>query len=497
MKYSGLRDKHLNVFVNYAAPSTHQNVEGLENNITKALINTLESLDLDDEKKSDEKRIFQELFNIDLPESFSCEFYLQWQGGNKEIKAKIESAPVENRFLLAFNPVEAEKKYWGADGSDTKDESTIRAELTKEYKSTYPEWSDEETDRKVKHDIEDIRKNRNGKSIPDGLIIIKSKEQECFLYAIALENKKWYLNPYQLNNHLEKSLMLNEQDEKKGHILYRTYKDIIKAVAPCETYMTDSFVEYMVILGYGKPDNFEECFLHADNSIKKRLCFPFGEEILKKVKDLLAEEENSKKSKLDTIDERDHNTWRLHVRYDNLKEINLVFNDAEYVKLSLAFASTQRNAKILYSNPKVDPENFQNVPEEWHARASFHLTYCGRGRNVGASYIDDKDRVSMTLYEYVKFWKENIDCIRQTENKNPVDSVRLYEKMADSGLIKADKCKKMKEYFQTKSNDVLVVPEIIVEPRWTYEEIGNMGMNGFAKTIKEKLDEIIPLFNPA
>ena len=264
MKYSGLRDRHLNVFVNYASSDTDKDSEHLENNITKAFINTLESLTDDANKDDTNKKVFKSLFGIDLPDKFTCKYYLQWSSTNEEIKQTINQIPKENRILFAFSPT---GESWGIEGSDTKNDEELKAGFEKLYQEKEPGISDGELSKKVNARIEEIKKIRNGNSIPDALIIVSIGETP--MYAIAMENKKYDLDPYQLNNHLEKSLIL-QGEEKKGKIKYKKYRKIIDSIKELRTYMTDSFVEYMVMLDYYKSDSFEESF-NADEELRQRI----------------------------------------------------------------------------------------------------------------------------------------------------------------------------------------------------------------------------------
>lgn len=66
-KYCGLRDSHLNVFYTYGDKSH------LENNITKAFVNVLQSL-----KNKEFREIVKTVFGFELPKgNYSSTFYLQ------------------------------------------------------------------------------------------------------------------------------------------------------------------------------------------------------------------------------------------------------------------------------------------------------------------------------------------------------------------------------------------------------------------------------------
>lgn len=46
-----------------------------------------------------------------------------------------------------------------------------------------------------------------------------------------------------------------------------------------------------------------------------------------------------------------------------------------------------------------------------------------------------------------------------------------------------------------RKNPVEVVPEIIVEPSWSYEEAAQLGLEGFAPEIKDSFERIQKYFS--
>lgn len=482
MKYSGLRDRHLNVFVNYASDNTNKESEHLENNITKAFINTLESLPNEANKK-----IFKDLFEINLPDDFSCKYYLQWSSSSdNKTKEIIKKIPKENRILFAFSPT---GKPCGFKGIDTKNFVIIKQAIKDHYKNEKQELSYNEFETKEINRINETYQVHDGESIPDALIIVYFNNSPQ--YAIAMENKKYDLDPYQLNNHLEKSLDLNSVDEKDKRIKYKKYKDIINSFKGIETYMTNSFIEYMIILDYYKSDNFVESF-NADKELRQRICFHFGKDILNRIKDHYETNvgkklNKNKKSEYSCIDKRGNDTWRLNVKYPYLKEINLVFRE-ENVFVSLCFGSTQSGAKEMY--PNIDPERFRDVPEYMKPKRSFHLMY-HRGRNIPVSYVDKDNH---NIHDYIKYWKTNVGLIKKTNDHKPQEAVEVYEKMMKDGIIKEADVDNVRNYLSGKKNDVLVVPEFLFEPEWTYEEIANLGEDAFIEEIKERIKTVFDMF---
>ena len=246
----------------------------------------------------------------------------------------------------------------------------------------------------------------------------------------------------------------------------------------------------MVMLDYYDSDSFEESF-NADKELRQRICFHFGKDILNRIKDHYETNEEkklnkNKKSEFSCIDKRGNDTWRLSVKYPYLKEINLVFRK-EKVFVSLCFGSTQSSAKEMYS--KIEPERFGNIPEYMKPKRSFHLMY-HRGRNIAVSYVDNNHN----LYDYIQYWKTNIGLIKKTSDHKPQEAVGIYEKMMNDGIIKEAEVDKVRNYLNGKKSDVLVVPEFLFEPEWTYEEIARLGRDSFIKELKERIDMAFEMF---
>lgn len=494
MKCSGFRDRHLNVFINYASDSTNKEVEYLENNITKAFINTLESLGNGDEIKA----IFTKLFEIELPDQYKCEYFLQWKSNNEEIKSVIKKIKKENRFLFAFSPT---GKHWGYIGSDIKKEDEMEKSIREHYKN---EYSGEELEKRVKYELKYIKRIHDVNSVPDALIILYLCSPNNDLipeYAIAFENKKYDLDPFQINNHLEKSLELTDNQKESRNVIYKKYEDICNAIKSFGMYMTDCFIEYMTILEYYDSDDFVDCF-YAEKELRQKLCIHFGKEILNEIKKSLAVNNGKKlkerkKSEYSGIDRRDKNTWRLHVCYDYLKEINLVFSgDKDKVYLSLAFASKQVIAQKMYSS--LNTGLFNNIPDYMKPKSSFHLQICHVGKNISESYVSF-EKLNISIKEYVDYWQKNKDLIKTTkihdEQNNSIDVIAIYRRMMDDGIITADDYNSIYNYFIGRNYEVLVVPELLFEPEWTYEEIGEMGEENFIKEIKGKINYALSLFD--
>lgn len=167
----------------------------------------------------------------------------------------------------------------------------------------------------------------------------------------------------------------------------------------------------MIILGYYIVTDFSVACL-ANMDIRQKLAIPFGERILSKI---IVNGED--------IDKRKWNIVRRHVLYEYLREINLMFEN-NYIKLSLAFGSTQSTGRIMLE--RIDtfsaPQDHLLV-----TRQSFHLIY-QRGRIISSSYIDYHGSIE----NYISYLRQNIDLIKTS---TPQDAIELYRKLLLDNFI--------------------------------------------------------------
>ena len=91
-----------------------------------------------------------------------------------------------------------------------------------------------------------------GDSRPDGWIFVFKKENITPDIIIALESKLWDLDPYQIKNHLEKSLGIKENGiEKTKNIKFETLCEKIKnSIHKNSNGIEEHFLNYMEMLGY-------------------------------------------------------------------------------------------------------------------------------------------------------------------------------------------------------------------------------------------------------
>lgn len=440
--YKGLRDKHLNIFWQYDGKPY------LENNITKAFINSIDSLDIDDKRT-----VFSFIFNIDVPHgNMKVEYYLQ----SKPESAKVLSFSKENRVMFGFCPT---GECWGFTGQDTKDEKSLYEAVRKELGQTIKD--EEALKTETQKAVAELLEYRRGDSIPDGWILIYVDDKPS--YIIALENKLIRLDPTQINNHIEKSLLITDN---KRAVVYRKYDDIIHCFESFDSFVSNQFIEYLTILGYREVDDFSIA-CSSDKDIRQRLSIPFGKKILEKIEG-------------NTIDVRSWNTSRRHVSYSYLREINLIFSSDD-IRVSLAFGSTMSTGRLMMESiDSIDVSRDRLVT----FRQTFHLMY-SRGRIISSSYID----TDYSVNDYIAYWKKNKEYIRQY---TPEEAIGLYEKMLKDGII--GNYDALKKQLNGKKNSVLVIPEIIVEYGWRYDEASTLGIDAFAAELKKKIDSTLKSF---
>lgn len=435
-KYNGLRDRHLNIFYTYG-DKAH-----LENNITKAFINVLQSLN-DQELKETVKA----LFDFDLPNgTYTTTFYLLTKPKEDLVKQYL------NRIMFAFSPT---GKSWGFEGLDIKNEKEIRKVLEEEAKKR-SEIEEEQKDY-VTYTLEEILETRKNKgSIPDGWLFIDVNGKP--VVVIAMENKLYDLNPYQLNNHIEKSLLITKSKQRP---VYRKYEDIVSLFKQFESYIPHQFIEYLIILNYIQVDDFSLA-CGADKEIRQKLALRFGKEILDHVHE----------------GKKDFRHWycpRCHVNYEYLREINLSFEKDE-IELWLSFGPTQSTAKKMLSC--ID--RIDICDPRFFSYQGFHLLYKYPARIIKGSYVSNWE-----LDEYIDYWKANIKYVKTS---TPKEAIELYKKLHSDGKIDKSQLDDITQRFIGKKSLIIVAPEISLVFKWTYEEAAMLGIEGFAKEIKDKLN---------
>lgn len=435
---AGLRDPHLNVFYSYG------DKPGLENNVTKAFVNVFESFN-----GSQLKETVRRLFEFELPEGkYSTAFYLQ----RKPEEAFVRSYP--NRIMFAFSPT---GKSRGFEGLDTKDEKEIRKVLEAEAKKR-TEIEEEQKDY-VEYTLNEIRKVRQNRgSIPDGWIFIDVDDKPEVV--IAMENKLYDLDPYQLNNHIEKSLYITENKPKP---IYRKYEDILVVFKELNTFLSNQFIDYLIILNYAKVDDFSlACSI--DKQLRQKQALKFGKEILDLVHD----------------GEKDYRSWniaRCHVNYDYLHEINLAFHE-DSIELWLSFGPTQNSAREMLS--RIDKIEIKDP--RFRVFLGFHLLYF-HGKILNGLYVSD-----WQIDEFIEYWKRNIDLVKTS---TPKEATQLYQKMYEDGKINKELLAKATERLRGKKSKILVVPEISLVFKWTYEEAAELGIEKFAKEVKSEFQKAL------
>ena len=272
------------------------------------------------------------------------------------------------------------------------------------------------------------------------------------------------LNPFQLNNHIEKSLLILENKPKP---IYSTYNKICNFFKSIHSFVANHFVEYMTILKYIGIDDFSLAF-SAHKEIRNGLAIQFAEKILKLVSE-------------GDIDNRNQYMKRLHVSYDYLREINLKFNK-ENIELWLSFGSTQNSARRMLS--RIDDITI-NDSNFYYFSYGFHL-------------IDTWGKIKNDLYgcesykwkwkcpkEYFDYWKVNIAFLRKS---NPNDVVELYNQLYKDGKIDNDFLNAAKKILLSSKKGFSIVPEFSIVFQWDYETASDLGLESFASSIREKVN---------
>ncbi|MBR2284659.1 MAG: hypothetical protein IJ874_09640 [Ruminococcus sp.] len=457
-----ITDRHLNVFIPYRCD------EKYEDNITKALINTFQSL-----PESDKITFFRELFGIALEESgnsYSC--YLQTRPDEDTIK----QIPEDDRLLFAFSPT---GKSWGTGGIDTGDRTSIKNGIRKALIESDPDISEDDLDKEAEAQTEEVLNiiADRGDPRPDAWIVVYHNEKPQF--CVAFENKLYDLNPFQLNNHCKKAMFLSE-----NNIVYHSYSDILETLYGMDGYLVGDFLRYMFIIDHWDVSSVSQLEGMDTDHIKyysKRCCY----ELLKKI---------GRGAPVTW-----HKSWMYKLDFDK-SEIDRCINmiGLDYIKdedsfcAVLVFAPTQRTAHSFYSIIKEKDYSYDSRLEY---RTGFHFNV--KGSVANNPELDSKLRVEKDLNEsqlstYIGYWCDNVDQIRI---KNKEQRRKLLIDMRDKGVLDEVEFKKLitgsDSYLSGGGNSELEIrPEIKVTVKIPFEEalaLDKEGEDKLADTFRERL----------
>ncbi|MBR3266513.1 MAG: hypothetical protein IKI55_00070, partial [Bacilli bacterium] len=318
--YKGLVDRHLNIFCGYGN-------DHLENNITKAFVNVLNSLSY-----PDLKNVLEKLIGVDLPNEAHADFYLQTQPP----RDVIESFREDKRILFAFSPTG--KSYPAPKGLDCNDREKVKEFLREVVCKENPGLGNDDIKAEVEKRCEDFFSIHDHESIPDGWILIYEEDVPALL--IAMEDKLYDLNPYQLKNHLINGMFCSEAHAP----VYSTFEAIAAALDSTNTYLAAQFHEYLTILGYLKLELSLVEAAQIDKEIRWRFLTAPTQHILGR---LFPENE---------VDLRHNKTPRIRVDYPVLKEINLEMKD-EGLRFSMALGSKKDPAINFFNSFSIEDLN--------------------------------------------------------------------------------------------------------------------------------------------
>lgn len=448
-------DRHLNLFWFYSGSPT------LENNITKAFINTFDSLSVENKKA-----FLSQICHVKIDYDPQFSLYLQSAPDEKIVM----ETPKNHRVLIAFSPT---GKSWGYAGIDVNDKGLIKTKVKEALRLNNPDWEEKEIEEKAENELSDtikIIENRGG-SIPDAWIILYHNSIPD--YCIAFENKLYDLNPFQLNNHCKKSLHLDN-----NNIEYVKYSEIIDCLVNVKEYMPEEFIRYMFILGYSNITNLAQLDTVDEVSIEK-YASKRAIELLNSIGERCGKKAVYHRGWM----------WELQSNNDYNKEIGLCYNkETKTFEVHLYFCTNQNFAKWFYS--KQASFDINSLMAGFSFERSFHFQMVGYGGNVSGTYCSWNSNCSPE--QYINFWKDNYQLIKQS---NVGERRILLQKMMDSDLIQADEyseiCKKSNAYAK-KYN---VVPEFGIHIKWSLEEAKKLDKEGlFACEIKDQIKRVYACF---
>ncbi len=422
-------DPHLNLFWVYGSRIKNQtdsditNVNYLENNITKALVNTLENLPADSCRISFLKEC-SVLPQDALESSLEFEFRLQ----RKPDKNVVTSFPESNRFLWGISPtgdawdigkIPLEKM----DFNNRKESIRfILEQIEDELESGNNEedFAQKEAAR-LFDEIEAIQNNR-GESIPDGWILIYKKYESAErepLYCIAIENKWQKLDPYQLLNHWKKSLYHAE-----GKTSFSKFADIYKYISRYgdKSPVVSHFLEYLSLVGqepftYFRENDFSMLYVRDEGALTE-----YQKSILIKYRNLISNKFwnffngfiidyvkrfNSEHLKQGLTVEYKGNNQRIYVKrnkdVEEIKEFNLYF---DFDKTNGSFyISTEVGVDRAFINRRLLP--FLKANNNMVLQLESHYENCIYSRNIRLNNINS----------LVYFWIKGFDTLENYLNE--------------------------------------------------------------------------------
>ena len=385
-------DKHLNVFWQYSGKPE------LEDNITKAFINTFDSL-----KEENKVKVFSGLFSIDLSGKTNCRYqYFLQKGPSEELVKKINN---KNRILFAFSPT---GRSWGYEGIDKADKKEIKKAIQDHYAMSpdYAEKSEEELDKIIKEETKVVFNNMKDEkgSRPDGWIFVYLDDSPE--YCIAFENKKYDLDPFQINNHCQKKLFLKD----KRTIIYKKYSDLLECYdSMSDEFLAGEFIRYMYFLKYWEITTFGQLSGVDEDALEEFIITPC-ENLFRTITGGPIEYRNRK-------EKTEPRTLRYYTKDNNLKkytkEINMSFDKkSRKLEIGLYFGASQTRSKELYRHLNKSIEKGEKITIPKECESSFHFQQIGTGNNFPKSRLKISD-----IDKYIVFWIANPDLLKQSDKK--------------------------------------------------------------------------------
>ena len=405
------QDPHCNLFWTYNVDNRY------ENNITKALVNTLESLPNETVFK-----LLQDLLKITGYENdikVDIEYALQ----RKPCEDIIKSFAEKDRYLWAISPT---GRQWEPNDIqlgkiDFNDKKASINIISKNYiNKGYDEEKAVEIANSVFEEIKEFQENKGG-SIPDGWILVYYvlDGKRIPLLCVAIENKRYDLDPYQLKNHLEKSLFKKNNAEP----IFNTYEDIYKMLwIYKENVVVKSFLEYMSLLGFEPfidfwSTDFEN---HEDNSdFYNRI---FKDKFYKYFKDLMR---NSKDfSSIFDINICDQ------MYLQNIRDFNLTF----YIENKSLSISTEVGVKGRDANNKLIKELKRNRDLSNQINNMYKPAKVFFARFVRLLFVQKSLYYEIAKYNSLNDYLDNIDenkiayWLAREEAGKAFENLKVFEK---------------------------------------------------------------------
>ena len=393
-------DRHLNIFWSYNG-KPHW-----EDNITKALINTL---------SMSEVKVQIEIIEYLLKEKIT------FQEKSINIKYDLQNPYIKNiketkckKYLVGLNPT---GDIWSKELVSVFNKinfENFNIEKIDQDKYLKETLGDHYTEDKKDFFKDAIRARLNrGDSRPDAWIFIYNNTKLEII--VAIESKLWDLDPYQLNNHMNKSLGISNNKE---FLHLHTFENICKEIKkqkPLKMSVQWHFLDYMEKLGY---------FINLEKFSRKDICYslqngdnyPLRKKWEKYLANYFISQEFKNKQNIYNVEQKE---GKNELHFEQIGRLGNIyfdpifnFNDKKDIDNEIFFIGTEIGVSSLWWN-----ENISKIIKNDRFREEIIKKYkINNGYNSSFETFIRINCQSKTLYFGLDAHKNILDCLDRKES---------------------------------------------------------------------------------